>query len=581
MSNSSAGPSPLSFDVTSLIGDRVKGLQEYAPEPLEEVAVRLGMPVGQLIKLDANENPYGPTRRALNVLNAFSSYHRYPDPISRRLRQAIGRYLSIDPASILVGNGSDELIDLILRLFRPGPQGGGVAGVISCPPTFSMYQFYGVSHDLTVLEFPRHSSFQIDVDGIEALCRRDPRPRVLFVASPNNPDGQLLPRASLLRLLALPLIVVLDEAYVEFSSTSYTSLVPAHENLIVLRTFSKWAGLAGLRVGYGVFPLALMPALWRLKSPYNVNGAAQAAALATLEDLHEAKANIVKIVAERSRLLAKLSEFPFLHPHDSQANYILCRLEGLSLAELRAVLEPRGILVRYYGSPGLEDCIRITVGTPTQDDSLLAALRSLQNDQGGAMNAPRFAESHRTTNETDVQVRLRLDGTGAHHIQTGVPFLDHMLAHVAVHGLLDLDLTCTGDTEIDDHHSVEDIGIVLGQALKQALGDKAGIVRYGSQFMPMDEALALVALDFSGRSLLVYDVSIPAQRVGHFDTELVPEFLRALAQHAGLTVHVKLVHGQNTHHIIEAIFKGLGRALGQAVAVDPRRSGVPSTKGVL
>jgi imidazoleglycerol-phosphate dehydratase len=197
------------------------------------------------------------------------------------------------------------------------------------------------------------------------------------------------------------------------------------------------------------------------------------------------------------------------------------------------------------------------------------------------MSVPRFAESRRTTNETDIKIRLKLDGAGAHRIRTGVPFLDHMLAHVAVHALMDLDLTCDGDTEIDDHHSVEDLGIVLGQALRQALGDKTGIARYGSQLMPMDEALALVALDFSGRSLLVYEVNIPAEQVGHFDTELVPEFLRALAQHAGLTLHVKLIHGQNSHHIVEAIFKGLGRALGQAVAIDPRRAGVPSTKGVL
>lgn len=197
------------------------------------------------------------------------------------------------------------------------------------------------------------------------------------------------------------------------------------------------------------------------------------------------------------------------------------------------------------------------------------------------MSVPRFADLRRTTNETDIQVRLRLDGAGAYRIQTGVPFLDHMLTHVAVHALLDLDVTCDGDTEIDDHHSVEDVGIVLGQAFRQALGDKTGIARYGSQLMPMDEALALVAVDFSGRSLLVYDANIPSERVGRFDAELVPEFLRALAQHAGLTLHVKLIHGQNTHHIIEAIFKGLGRALGQAVAIDPRRSGVPSTKGVL
>jgi imidazoleglycerol-phosphate dehydratase len=193
----------------------------------------------------------------------------------------------------------------------------------------------------------------------------------------------------------------------------------------------------------------------------------------------------------------------------------------------------------------------------------------------------RVAEIERRTSETDIRLRLDLDGQGLHEIDTGVPFFDHMLNHVALHGLLDLSLRARGDIEIDAHHTVEDVGIVLGQALAQALGDKRGIQRYGSQMMPMDEALVLVALDFSGRSLLVYDVDLPAATVGQFDTELVPEFLRALAHNAGLTLHIKLLHGSNTHHIIEAVFKGLGRALQQGVAPDPRRRDVPSTKGVL
>jgi imidazoleglycerol-phosphate dehydratase len=176
---------------------------------------------------------------------------------------------------------------------------------------------------------------------------------------------------------------------------------------------------------------------------------------------------------------------------------------------------------------------------------------------------------------------LDLEGSGSAQIDTGVPFLDHMLRQVAVHGRFDLEVHCQGDTAVDDHHSVEDVGIVLGQALKEALGDKAGIARYGSQMIPMDEALVLVALDFSGRPLLVYDVDLPAPMVGRFDTELVPEFLRALAHNAGLTLHVRLMSGTNTHHIIEAIFKALGRALGQAVARDARSSSIPSTKGVL
>lgn len=197
------------------------------------------------------------------------------------------------------------------------------------------------------------------------------------------------------------------------------------------------------------------------------------------------------------------------------------------------------------------------------------------------MVTERVAEVSRVTAETDVRLRLDLDGSGEHRIDTSVPFLDHLLAHVALHAPLDLELTCEGDTHIDAHHSVEDVGIALGQALHQALGDKAGIARYGQRMLPMDEALVLVALDFSGRPLLAYDVAIPSATVGTFDTELVPEFLRALATHAGLTLHVRLLAGGNSHHIIEAVFKALGRALGEAVRLDLRRGGVPSTKGVL
>lgn len=194
----------------------------------------------------------------------------------------------------------------------------------------------------------------------------------------------------------------------------------------------------------------------------------------------------------------------------------------------------------------------------------------------------RQSEITRMTGETSITVKLNVDGSGISAVNTGIGFFDHMLSLFTKHGFFNLAMECKGDLEVDGHHTVEDAGISLGQALKEALGDKAGIVRYGASFVPMDETLALVSLDISGRPYLVYDVdAVLAPRLGGFDSELTEEFLRAFCVHAGITLHVKLLHGKNSHHIIEAIFKALGRALGDAVKKDPRIEGVMSTKGVL
>ncbi|MBS1253172.1 MAG: Histidine biosynthesis bifunctional protein HisB [Anaerolineales bacterium] len=193
----------------------------------------------------------------------------------------------------------------------------------------------------------------------------------------------------------------------------------------------------------------------------------------------------------------------------------------------------------------------------------------------------RTAQVERETSETQIRLTLNLDGTGRAEIDTGVGFFDHMLTLMTAHGVLDLEVQAEGDTHIDDHHTVEDAGIVLGQAVRQALGDKAGIRRYGHAMVPMDEALALVALDCSGRGLLVFDAEFTRDKIGTFDTELVEEFLRAVAHNAGMTLHVRLLAGANAHHQAEAIFKALGQALRAAVEPDPRREGIPSTKGRL
>ena len=194
----------------------------------------------------------------------------------------------------------------------------------------------------------------------------------------------------------------------------------------------------------------------------------------------------------------------------------------------------------------------------------------------------RTAQINRKTNETVIALSLNLDGSGKSDIATGVGFLDHMLALFARHGRFDLNVTCKGDTNVDDHHSVEDVGIALGDALKSALGEKRGIVRYGSMLLPMDETLVLCALDCSGRAYLKFTAEIPTQKIGTFDTELVEEFFLAFARTAGVTLHIKQLDGENSHHIVEAMFKAFGRALGQAVAIDPNYANeIPSTKGVL
>ena len=194
----------------------------------------------------------------------------------------------------------------------------------------------------------------------------------------------------------------------------------------------------------------------------------------------------------------------------------------------------------------------------------------------------RTANISRKTAETDVSVSLTLEGAGRGAIDTGVGFLDHMLTLLCKHGKFDLDVKCVGDTDVDDHHSVEDIGICMGDALAQALGDSRGITRYADCFLPMDESLVLVAVDISGRGSLTLDLPLPAQKVGTFDTELVEEFLTGFARRAGITLHIRLIAGKNTHHIIEAAFKGIGRVLRRAVAVDPEfASEIPSSKGVL
>ena len=356
----------------------LRRMEPYTPiVPFEVLSARLGRPPEQIVKLDANENPYGPPLGALAALAAGRAYHIYPDPEANALRDALSRATGQPKERLLAGMGADELIDLVLRAVI---EAGDV--VIDCPPTFGMYPFSTAVNGGRTVIVPRLADFSLDLAGIEAAVATEPRAKVLFVCSPNNPDGGVVDDAALRRLLALPLLVVLDEAYVDFAVVegvpSRLDWTAAHNNLAVLRTFSKLAGLAGLRVGYGAFPDWLLPTLWTIKQPYNVNVAASLAAVAALEDEAWLRQTVGRLVAERDRIAREVAALGWLRPLPSRANFVLCRVLGRSAAQVKRALEAEGVLVRYFDKPGLRDCIRISAGRPEDTDRLLAALKKVE-----------------------------------------------------------------------------------------------------------------------------------------------------------------------------------------------------------
>lgn len=368
------------FEAESLLLPHVRGLEPYVPIlPFEALSRKLGRPPAELVKLDANENPWGPLPDVREALARYPYYHIYPDPQQTELREALAAHLLLPAAQILPTHGADELLDLLCRLLlAPGHR------VINCPPTFGMYEFDAALAHAQVLSVQRRADFSVDVEAIMACARfgeeaGEVTPRILFLTSPNNPTGNWLDEADLRRLLQLPLLVVLDEAYVEFADhASRAAWVLEHDNLVVVRTFSKAAGIAGLRLGYAVCPPWLMAALWTFKQPYNVNVAATVAGLASLAAAPEISAVVERMKGERARLLQGLAQLPALRPWPSQANFVLCDVVQGEARALHAELEARGILVRYYNKPGLRNCIRISVGRPEQTDALLAALEEIQ-----------------------------------------------------------------------------------------------------------------------------------------------------------------------------------------------------------
>jgi histidinol-phosphate aminotransferase len=385
------------MNVEDLISPHLREMQPYTPiVPFEVLSRRLGRAPEDIVKLDANENPYGPSPRALEAILRAGTLHIYPDPEQTLLREAIAGYIGLPMDHILCGAGGDEIIDLIGRAFiQPGD------AIVDLPPTFGMYRWEADVVNATYVTIPRRSDFSIDVDRVvDAVTGRDgkltahrSRFKILFLTSPNNPDGSTVPDEQLRRLLKLPLVVVVDEAYIDFSAQpSRADWVPRHDNLIVLRTFSKLAGMAGLRVGYGVFPPNVIKHLWKIKQPYTPNVAGSVAAIAALNDSEYMRDSVRRIVAERARLGELLSELAWLRPLPSEANFVLCRVaedapwrtstDVPAGKQLKLALEPHGVLVRWFDKDGLRDCIRVSVGRPDQTDRLMLALHAVGTGRG-------------------------------------------------------------------------------------------------------------------------------------------------------------------------------------------------------
>lgn len=365
--------------ILSLVQPHLLELLGYAPiEPAELLAERLGIAPERIVKLNGNENPYGPSPGTVTALAECKDYNRYPDPQQRSLRAALSDYTGVASKHIVAGAGSDELIDLLLRAVV-----GKGDGVIECPPTFGMYGFSTRVAGGRSVVVPRRDDFSLDMPGIRAVAGEA---KIIFLASPNNPTGNPLSGDELEQLLDTDLLVVIDEAYIEFAGAGededFVSLVPERENLVVLRTFSKWAGLAGLRAGYGIMPAALADVLMHMKPPYSPSIAAEVAMLASLEDRELLMERVGEIVSERKRMADALTALEMLDIYPSQANFLLARLRDGDARAAHDALAEQGVFVRYFDTPELQHCLRFSAGTSSDTDRLMQALREQGGERG-------------------------------------------------------------------------------------------------------------------------------------------------------------------------------------------------------
>lgn len=518
------------------------------------------------LHLDANENPYAPP-----PIMGAKGFNRYPEQQPTELRQRLADIYGTRPDCIMIGRGADEGIEILLRTFCED----GQDSILICPPTFGYYATCAAIQGANIVEAPLDENYQWDIDRIKAQASKTDNLKAIFICSPNNPTGNEISRKAVLELAnKFPnIFVVVDEAYIEFTTTqSFISDIKNHPNIVVLRTLSKAYALAGVRAGCAIADERVIDLMLKVLPPYPIPRPVEQAVMSALSPaamgVHEER--LKETLNERARMEEELRNSPYVRKvYPSSANFLL--LEVQNDEELVRELNKRAIKIRDYRKT--TGRMRISIGTPAENTLALKAFGVGSEDK-----RERIGEVFRKTNETDIAVRVNLDDPSTVKIETGIGFFDHMLEQIAKHGGMGLSLSCKGDLEIDGHHTIEDTALAFGEALYQALGDKAGIGRYGF-VMPMDETQAKVAIDLSGRPAAVFNGQFPTDHVGEFAVEMCPHFFESLAQSLKCAIHID-VRGDNSHHIIEACFKGVGRALRPAF----KKTGgldVPSTKGML
>ena len=525
--------------------------------------------------MDANESPFD------------NGYNRYPDPSQARLKRRIAEIKGVDVQNIFVGNGSDEAIDLCFRIFcNPA-----LDNAIAIAPSYGMYSTCAAVNDVEMREVLLNDDFSLPVERL--LDAADNNSKLLFICSPNNPTGNVFPREEIERILQeFDGMVVLDEAYIDFADEpGMLRSLENWPNLIILQTLSKAWGMAGLRAGLAFASNYVMRLFAQVKYPYNIN----VATLSAVEKLLKAGVDDrVKLIKEqRAFMEQKLSGMECVwRVYPSQANFLLVQVDNA--ADLYNYLLGEGIIVRDRSRmPLCDNTLRITIGTPQENVRLLRAIAEYDIKRYGSRTEgelvaerellqeyeSRSARVIRTTNETSVSVSVDLDNSGTGGISTGLSFLDHMLMQIVHHGGIMLTINASGDLEVDEHHTMEDVAITLGQALSKALGEKRGIERYGFA-LPMDESEAIVLLDFGGRIDFKWEVTFYGERVGDVPTQMFRHFFQSLCSAMNCNLHIS-ARGENDHHIAEAIFKAFARALKAAVRREPFNYEIPSSKGLL